>query len=151
MSRFFIEEVKYGLADSDLPPADVIVTIKYRKDDGPSQWLSNAESGGFCTVYQNDFDPFELLISGDVDDTRWGIGMIDSFEGIEFNDYEDMFDYFLENKTNPAIPLLRLLIAVTRIGLNKSNEFITAVEGKYIDEVDVPISDIEEDYLDENE
>ncbi|SEG36537.1 hypothetical protein SAMN04487934_11818 [Eubacterium ruminantium] len=147
MSRYFVEKVKFGLADSGLPPADVIVSIEYRKDDGSSQWLSNAECEGFCTIYQNDFDPFELLISGDVDDPKWAIGMTNSFEGIDFYDYEDMFDYFLENENNPAIPLLRLLIAVTRCNKDETNLLISNAEGKYIDEIDVPISDIEEDYL----
>ena len=151
MSRFFIEKVKTGLTDSGLPPADVIVTIQYRKDDGPSQWLSNAECGGFCTIYLNDFDPFDILISGDVDNPQFGVGIIDSFEDIEFNDYDDMFEYFSENSDNPAIPLLRLLIAVTRCGMDETDEIISMSEGKFIDEIDVPISDIEEDYLDYNE
>jgi hypothetical protein len=149
MSRYFVEKINFGLTDSGLPPANVVVSIRYRKDDGQSQWLSNAECGGFCTIYQNDFDPFELLISGDVDDPRWAIGMTDSFEGIEFNDYEDMFDYFMENKTNPAIPLLRLLIAVTRCGIDETEKIISSAEGKFVDEIKVPISDIEEEYIEE--
>ena len=151
MGRFYIEKVSVGLTDNGIPDRDVIVTIQYRKDDGLSQWLSNAECGGFCTLYLNDFNPFEILRSGDVENPQFGAGMIDSFEGIEFNDYDDMFEYFAGSNNNPAVPLLRYLIALTRCSEGETDELISMAEGKYIDEVDVPISDIEEDYLYSNE
>ena len=151
MSRYFVEKINLGFADSGLPPADVIVSIRYRKDDGPIQWISNAECEGLCTIFQNDFDPFDLLVSGDTDNPKWGIGMTNSFEGIDFFDYEDMFEYFMENKDNTAIPLLRLLIAVTRCSMEETKELISIAEGKYVDEIKVPISDIEEEYIEEAE
>ena len=151
MSRFFVERVKCGVADSGMPGGDVIVTIQYRKDDGPSQWISNAECDGYATIYLNDFDPFDVLMSEDDENEKRGVGMIDSFENIEFNDYEDMFDAFSEDEDNPVVPLLRYLIAVTRCGKDEQDKLIAAAQGKYIDEVEVPISDIEEDYLDDLE
>ena len=147
MSRYLIEKVNKGLADSGMPGGDVIVSIQYKKDSEVSQWLSNADCGGFCTLYQTDFNPFDLLVSSDVDNPKFGVGMIDSFEGITFNDYEDMFEAFRQNPDNPANSLLRYLIAITCCSTEEAKELVLLAEGKYIDEVDVPISDIEEEYL----
>ena len=153
--RFFVEQVKCGVTEGGIAcgpvSGDVIVTIKYRKDDGPSQWLSNAECMGIANIYKNDFDPFEILMSGDADNPKFGLGMTDEFEGISFNDYEDMFAAFGENEGNSAVALLRLLIAVTRGTEKETKTLIAMAEGKYIDEVDVPISDIEEDYFEQYE
>ncbi len=147
-SRFFVEQVKCGVTDNGIPGSggDTIVTIKYRKNDGPSQWLSNAGCMGYCNIYLNDFDPFDLLVSGDEDDPKFGTGLSDEFEGIEFDDYEEMFEAFEEDKDNPAVLLLRYLVDVTYAGDEEAEELIKMAEGKYIDEIDVPISELEDDY-----
>ena len=151
-SRYFIEKIKVGVTEGGVAcgpvSGDIIVSIKYKKDNEASKWLSNAECMGIPNIFINDYDPFELLMSGDVEDPKWGIGMTNSFEEIDFNDYEDMFEAFLENETNSANQLLRLLIAVTCLSDEEKSALISVTEGKYVDEVDVPISDIEEDYLD---
>lgn len=154
-SRFFIEKVKCGVTNGGMACGpvlgNVIVTIQYRKENGASEWISNAECMGIATIYHNEFDPFDTLMSEDVDNPKFGVGMIDSFEGISFYDYEDMFEAFVENKDNAAIPLLRLLIAVTRAASDDVKRLIAMSEGKYVDEIDIPISDIEEEYLEEYE
>ena len=148
MSRYYIEKVYVGFADSGISGVDVIVTVQFKKDGESSQWLSNADCGGFCTFYQNDFNPFDILVSGDIENPQFGVGMIDSFEGVEFDDYEDIFDYYVDNKDDSAVALLRYIIALTRSAKDEVDELILLAEGKYIDEIEVPISDLEEDYLD---
>ena len=123
MSRFYIEKINVSLTDGGIPDRNVIATIRYHKEDAKTQWISNVECGGICTIYLNDYDPFDLLVSGDAENPKWGVGVINEFEGIKFNDYEDLIHSFADNKDSSS----------------KS-------EGKYIDEIDVPISDIEEDY-----
>ena len=98
MCRYFIEKIQVGLTDSGIPDRNVLVTIQYHKNDNPSQWLSNADCGGICNIFLNDYNAFELLLSGDAEDPQWGVGMTNSFEGIDFFDYEDMFEYFLNNQ-----------------------------------------------------
>ena len=154
-SRFFVEQVKCGVTEGGMAcgpvSGDVIVTIEYRKDDGPSQWLSNAECMGFATIYLNDFDPFDVLMSGDVENPKYGLGMTSEFEGLEFGDYEDMFEACAQDKDNPAVPLLRYLVAVTRCSSDETKDLIALAEGKYIDEVEVPLSDIEKEYWEDQE
>lgn len=151
MCRYFIEKIQVGLTDSGIPDRNVLVTIQYHKNDNPSQWLSNADCGGICNIFLNDYNAFELLLSGDAEDPQWGVGMTNSFEGIDFFDYEDMFEYFLNNPEATAVPLMRLLIALTRCSDEEAKSLISNAEGKFVDEIDIPISDIEEDYLFENE
>ena len=132
MCRYFIEKIQVGLTDSGIPDRNVLVTIQYHKNDNPSQWLSNADCGGICNIFLNDYNAFELLLSGDAEDPQWGVGMTNSFEGID-------------------VPLMRLLIALTRCSDEEAKSLISNAEGKFVDEIDIPISDIEEDYLFENE
>ena len=146
MSRFFIEKIKVRLTAGGIPDRNVIVTIQYHKEDGKTQWISNVECGGICTIYLNDYDPFDLLVSGDAENPKWGVGVINEFEGIKFNDYEDLIHSFADNKDSSTIQILRLLIALTRGSDEEISSLISKSEGKYIDEIDVPISDIEEDY-----
>ena len=149
-SKFFVEQVKRGVTEGGMAcgpvSGDVIVTIKYRKNDEPSRWLSNMQSMGFSTFYVDDFDPFDLLMSGDVENPKFGAGRIDEFEGVEIGFYEEMYETFDENKDNPAVLLLRYLIAVAQSSQEEIDDLIKLVEGHYIDEINVPISEDEEDF-----
>lgn len=149
-TRYFVEEIKCGMTKGGFAcgpiGGTVVVTIRYRKNDGPSQWLANAEFDGLASIFQTDYDPHDILMSEDDEENQNEIAPVNSFEGIEFEDYEDLFDYFAEHGDDPAIPLLRLLIAVTRCDMDETNALMNAAAGKYADEIEIPIIDIEEEF-----
>ena len=78
--------------------------------------------------------------------------MIHEFDGIAFDDqYSTTFESMAEDPENPAVPLIRYLIALVRCGMDEVEDLIQMASGKYADELDIPASDVEEDYMDELE
>ena len=73
------------------------------------------------------------------------------FEGITLGEYYDIFDSIYKNPDNPAVPFLRYVIALTRCDLKDVKKLVKLAVGKYMDEIKVPISDEEEDYILENQ
>lgn len=158
MSRYFIENAKCGVTEGGMGcgpiSGNVIATIQFREGNA-TQWLSLAEVAGIPNVYLTDKDVFEDLVAEDVEDTEFAEYMqehyIDEFEGIEFDDdYSTTFESIAEDPENPAVPLIRYLIALIRCEMDEVNELIEQATGKYVDEIDIPASDVEEEWIDED-
>ena len=77
---------------------------------------------------------------------------ISDFAGIEFDAYYDTtFACMAEDPENPAIPLIRYLITLVRCPMREVEGLIKMAAGKYADELDIPMSDVEEEYLEVEE
>jgi hypothetical protein len=61
------------------------------------------------------------------------------------------FASFADDPENPAIPLIRYMIALTRCPLDQVEDLLNMARGKYVDELDIPASDVEEDFEEEYE
>ena len=62
-----------------------------------------------------------------------------------------IFASFAEDSENPAIPLIRYMITLTRCPLDQVDELLAMAKGRYIDELEIPASDVEEDFEEEYE
>ena len=51
----------------------------------------------------------------------------------------------------PVIPLIRYIIALVRCDMSEVGSIIAMAEGKYADELDIPVSDVEEEYTEDPE
>lgn len=76
---------------------------------------------------------------------------IGEFNGIELGEYGDIFASFADDPENPAIPLIRYMIALTRCPLDQVEDLLNMARGKYVNELDIPASDVEEDFEEEYE
>ena len=145
MSRIKILEVKCE-ADS---LADVVNTsVKF--DDGDAEkWLSVAEVEGMASFYISDEDIFDRLNNiGEYDEDLQDIldSSPEDYEGVPLKeDYDAIFEYAQENNSD-ALQLVRYAILVTRCDAEDLDDIIEMGEGKFIDEINVPMSDIEEEY-----
>lgn len=75
---------------------------------------------------------------------------ISEFNGIEFDgDCLSTFYNIMEDPDNPAAPLLKYMIALVRCPMEDVDGLVEMAKGKYADELEIPISDVEEDYLEE--
>ena len=54
-----------------------------------------------------------------------------------------------DDPENPAVPLIRYLITLTRYPMKEVDGLMKLVKGKYIDEVEIPMSDDEKEWLEE--
>ncbi len=128
---------------------DVVGTVQF-KDDSKVQWLNILEVEGMPNLYLTDKDVYDGLIADDPDNEEFIDYMcehtLNEFDGIEFyGDYENVFDSIAEDPENPAIPLVRYLIALVRCEMADVEKLVQMASGKYADELAIPVSDVEED------
>ena len=159
MKRYFIEEAKCGVTKGGMACgpdlADVVAAVKFNTGADP-QWISLVEvEGGIPCAYLSDKDIYEDLQKDVMEDEEFieylqGYS-INDFNGITLNgDYFGTFMIIDEDPENPAVPLVRYLIALVRCGWEDLEELI-GMAGQYADEMDIPMSDEEEDFRDEYE
>lgn len=149
MKRFLIENAKCGVAQGGPMMGIVITSVKFN-DGESSKWFNLAEVDGIPCFYLTDKDVYDTLIKGEWDEDFQKMldnSLIEEFEGITFGEYEEVFDSIYENPDNPAVPFLRYVFALTRCDLKDVDKLVKKATGKHIDEIKVPISDAEDDYL----
>ena len=77
---------------------------------------------------------------------------ISCFDGIEFGDgYDETFESIANGADDPAVPLIRYLVALLRCELDEVNGLIEMAKNRYADELDIPMSDVEEEWLEDLE
>ena len=159
MTRYFIEAVKCGVSEDGMACGPVSGTpaasIKFREGD-ETKWLCLAEADGIPNFILADKDIHTDLVEGDADDDEFieylNSHFIEDFNGIRFGlEYSEIFESIDEDPDNPAVPLIRYIIALIRCSRDEEKGLIEMATGKYADELDVPISDVEEMYREEME
>lgn len=150
--NYIIEEVKCGITEGGLAcgPVDgnVIVSMKFN-DGKETKWLNNVEVGGIPNFYLTDKDIFDDLLKDDFDDEEY-TKMLDetfvsSFSDVILGEYEDIFESFEKADLN-TVKLIRAIIWVTRCDMDELNSIIESLTGKSVDEIDVPITDVEDGF-----
>ena len=159
MKRYFIEDAKCKIGEGGIAcgPVDPMIgaTVKFRECK-KEHWLTVIEYNGFPNYHLTAEDSLDRLVDLDVEDENEmnfaEKSKIETFNGIALSEeYSDTFDSISEDPENPAIPLIRYLIALVSCGTDEEQGLIEMAKGKYIDEVEVPASEYEEDYLGEME
>lgn len=159
MKRYLIEDAKCGLTEGGMAcgpvSGNVVVSVKYHDGDR-SGWLSVVEVDSIPNVFQTDEDIFERLLAEDPHDEAFIRYLqnhsISCFDGIEFGDgYDETFESIANGADDPAVPLIRYLVALIRCELDEVNGLIEMAKNRYADELDIPMSDVEEEWLEDLE
>lgn len=157
MKRYFIETAKYDIAEDDIACVStlrtVVATVQF-KEGSTTQWLSLVEVDGIPNVYLTDKDIHEAQVAEDFHDEEFieyaAAHYITEFNGIDFDaDYSTTFESIADDPENLAAPLIRYLIALVRCDIDEVDDLIQMASGKYADELDIPASDVEEEFMDE--
>ena len=155
MKRYFIEEAKCGVSEGGMacgPVGGAVnAAIKFSAD-GVTKWLSNSEVDGIPNFFLTDEDVFEKLCADELSQEfvdYMNEHFASEFDGLDLGEYEDVFNSLTENPENPAVPLVRYLVSLTRCSLEDEESLIKLATGKYIDEVEVPLSEEELEYQEE--
>ncbi len=170
MSRFFVESVRHDTTKENIcygPVEDLIISVRFRKDDGPSKWLTLVRGDeidiGLPIYFLENDDRFERHlfhweyeggIDDDNEDRELKRNIIDVFEGISLDtdadtgrwDYVDYSFYFniyeqilREGRNNPADRFMKYIVALfSSDDEDERDELAKLAEGKYIDEVEIP-------------
>lgn len=146
MSRYLIEEIKYGQGEGGFAcgpcEAPYVAEMKVKMDDGKEVFFSLAEVVGLPNFYKTPVSTFEQQLVMDEDI----LDILD--EGyIETGDYDEFF----EKQDLEWFDICRCLIYLVRSSIYECEEFIELVVGKYIDEVEVPATDLEMQFDEEFE
>ena len=150
MKRYYIEDVKCGLTDAGMA-SNVVCTVKYN-DGEESRWLYLVEVLGIPNFFLLDKDVFKDLVAENSNDEDFNdfiqAHQISAFDGVELSeDYYYTFSCFIDDGENPAIELIRYLIALVRCKMGEVDKLVAMGKGKYVDELDIPMSDVEEEFL----
>lgn len=146
MKKYLIEDLKCGITETGLD--SVVASIKFNNEE-ESKWLNIFEIEGIPSFNLSKDDIFDKLIKDDVSDKEYAKLLdntfIDNFNGMPLGEYEDMIEYMNKKDQTQDTLLLRLIIALVRADNDDTKELIKKSKGKYLDQIDIPISDIEED------
>lgn len=157
MARYFIEEAKCGMTGGGMAcgpfPGTVVAAVRFRKSK-KSKLLYLSEADGIPCFTLTDKDVFDDLLKEDTDDGEFidylNDHNIDELDGIEFGcGYDELFESISDDSENPVIPLIRYIVALVRCETEDTEPLIAMAQGKYADELEIPVSDVEEEVMEE--
>lgn len=156
MKRYFIEDAKCGITRGGMAcgpvPGHVVASVRYN-DGTESNWLTFVEVDSILNTFLTEEDIYDMVIEENFGDDEYDFFEthdIGEFNDIELGgDYSDVFDSISEDPDNPAVPLIKYLIALVRCEMEDIDHIINLGKGHFADEIDIPVSDVEEDYLEE--
>ena len=157
MKRYLIENAKCDLTDVGMGPGSPNIAAAVQFKSGRTEkWLSMVEVDGIPNFYLTKQDIFDKLVEEDYDDEDFWESLeeqqIEEFNDIEFGcDYVEVFDSIYADEDNPAVPLIKYLIALVRADMDDVKVLIEQAKGKYVDELDIPITDVEEEYQEDED
>ena len=140
-------EVTNGGMSCGPVPGSMIAEAGFKKPDGEEFFVSCAEVMGIPNFYKTEKsvidDEVAMENSGEFD-TEFQDYLMDHFiDGI--GEYDEIF----ENKDPEWFTILRYLIYIVGNDYDDTDAFILATVGKYLDEIEIPVSSIEENYIEE--
>ena len=93
-------------------PGSVVAAVQYRENESVPKWIYLVEVDGIANFFLMDVDVFDKLIEED-DKTieRANDSAIQEFNGITLGSGDYDFACLQENEDNPAVPLIRYIIA----------------------------------------
>lgn len=157
MKRYFIKNVRCDITGGGMacgPVSGHVVTSLTIEYDGKTEWLNSIEVDGFPQFNLTEKDIFVSLVKEDFDDEEFYAYLdehyIDEFDGLELGaEYSDIFASLHGNENHPAVALIRYMIDVIRCPMDELENLITLAKGKYIDEVQVPYSEDEIEFCED--
>lgn len=143
MANYFIEEVFYGEGEGGLACGPVcgpsVSEVKVKTDAGESFYLSLADIEGIFQFFKTDVSTFEMQLTMSDEFLKYTDCCADGGDHMEFfEEKKEDLDWF---------KLCRYLIYLVRENSRTADQYVKETKGKWLDEIDVPMSDIEEEFL----
>ena len=152
MSRYYIEDLKVGMSNGGMAcgpvPGVTVGAVKFRKDDLNPKWLYCIEAYGFPEYYLTDEDLLETIIDVENDSEDDHDEFREKLEACKIEEFDGVYldSFVIEDEGNPAVPLLRCLIAIMCCPIEVEDDLKSTVIGKDINDVydDFQCNDIDE-------
>ena len=146
MARYFIESVQCGIGEGGMACGPmfgpVLAEIKVRTDGDESFYLSLADVSDIPNFTKSPESTYESQLAADFSDEE-----LERFHSyyLGLGDYYDIF----EAVEDEYYPLYRSLIYLVKSDDESCRKFKEALEGRWIDEVDVPMTEMEQEFREE--
>ena len=146
--NYLIKGIRYGITEGGMAcgpvSGNVVASIEYQNGDKVS-FLSMVEVFGMPEFYLSEEDIYENLLeeSEDFIDKANSL-IINEFNGIKLEEYEDIMEELKKPYNEEDKALIKLLIAVVRLDYDEADKLIEESVGKYITEINIPDTDLDE-------
>lgn len=154
MTRYLIEEAKCGYdtcVDGCGPHVTVASAIRYKGDNGETGWIYCVQPEGLWPMIAlHTEDVYEEIISGEFPEGP--DYEANTFGGLSWEPGDEdagLFELFHKNKDNGAANLIHYAYDLCTCPRNSEAKLLALGIGHYSDEIDVPILDDEQYWLDE--
>ena len=154
MTRYFIEDAKCGYDtcfDGCGPHTTVASAIKYKEDNEETSWIYCVQPDGMwpmIALYKDDV--YEEIIRGEFPEGP--DYEADGFGGLSWNPGDEeagLYELFYNNKNNGAANLIHYAYDLCTCPKNMESKLLKLGIGHYSDEIEVPILESEEWWLEE--
>lgn len=148
MTRYFIEDAKPHQRKDHGPTAIGASAVKYKADNGETGWIYFICQSDYVMGISEE-DVFEQILELEFSDD---LKELHNFGGLDLDSSEEeLFKLFKENKNNGAANLIHLAYNLCTCPTDKESELLALGKGHYSDEIEVPILEDEEYWLEELE
>ena len=146
MARYRVLEAKCGVGRGGITcgpvGGPVVAEIKLAVESGGEFYLCLAEVDGIPNWFKTDRSTIDEQLSDEAEDELYDY-LNDNYADI--GEYEEVFD----DKDAELYQACRYLIYLVRCERDQEEPFIRTTVGKYLDEMEIPMSDAEEEYMEE--
>jgi hypothetical protein len=146
--NYLIKGIRYGITEGGMAcgpvSGNVVASIEFQDDDKVS-FLSMVEVFGIPEFYFSEEDIYDELLeeSEDFIDKANSL-IINEFNGIELEEYEDIMEELKKPYNEEDKALIKLLIAVVRLDYDEADKLIEESVGKYIKDINIPDTDLDD-------
>ena len=146
MRRYRVLEAKCGVGEGGFAcgpvGGPVIAEIRLSDESSSEFYLSLVEVDGIANWFRTDRSTIDELLSEDNNESLFDYLNDNS---LPLGEYGEVLD----EKEDELYQAYRYLIYLVRCEMDETEPFIQATAGKYLDEIEVPMCDVEEELLEE--
>ena len=151
-----IVDIKVGISDAGMAcgpvSGNVIAEVQLRDPENEEvTYHSMVEVDDTLTFFESDESLYDILLSGDSDDERWEL-----VEESEVGGYTGYVEFFADLEENEICDgehedIWKLLVFLVRASNEDTENAIKEYVGKPLNRIDIPASDVEQEYKEEKE
>ncbi len=155
MKSFLIEDVRVGISKGGMAcgpvGGHVVAEVQVRDmESGEQSWHSLAEVEGTLNFIETNESTFDTQIEEDFDNEEAWQTVKDGDAG-GYCDYYEFYDDLTAHDTcdEDHAPIWKLLAYLVRADWDETESFKTECIGKRLNDLEIPVCDAEQNYLDE--
>ena len=157
MAKRIIEDIKVGESAGGIAcgpvGGSIVAEMKLRNaEDNSVSYHQIVETEGMPTLLESDESLYDILIEEDFEDKEaWA--KVENAQAGGYCAYSEFYDDVkdLETFDEEDVPLWKLLVFFTRASWEEIDKMKPQFIGKALEEIEVPVCDVEKEYLDEDE